>query len=115
MLTLVGCDNTQPTTVSTEVPSVILPPNGDTPLEETVSDIELPQSESPTIELPIVEITPSVPVITPPIPPQPPTLPIFIGEGITTNTQQPYSGTIIKGGDAYLRYNQAATTMDKFM
>ena len=82
--------------------------------------VYVPQTEAPTVglpivELPIVELTPSVPVVTTPIPtPQPPTLPIFIGEGINTIKQQPYSGTIVKGGDAYLRYNQAATTMDKF-
>lgn len=113
MLTLMGCNNNQPT----EVPSVVLPPNGDTPLEEISPDIELPQVDAPTVELPIVELTPSTPVITDPTPipaPHPPTLPIFIGEGITTHTQQPYGGTIVKGGDAYLRYNQTATTMDKF-
>lgn len=78
--------------------------------------VDVPQVEMPTIELPIVEV-PSVPVIAPPITtptPQPPALPIFIGEGVTTHTQQPYSGSIVKGGDAYLRYNQAAKTMDKF-
>jgi hypothetical protein len=81
-----------------------------------VVPVVVPQVESPTIELPIVEVAPPVPVITIPIAspaPQTPTLPIFIGEGITTRTQQPYSGTIVKGGDAYLRYNQSATTMDK--
>lgn len=87
--------------------------------------VDVPQLDAPTIELPIaevpvVELTPSVPVVVPPIhtptPQSPivPTLPIFIGEGINTITQQPYSGTILKGGDAYLRYNQSATTMDKF-
>lgn len=78
---------------------------------------DIPQVDAPIVELPIVELTPSVPVIAPPTPiptPQPPPLPIFIGEGITTHTHQPYSGTIVKGGDAYLRYNQAATAMDKF-
>jgi hypothetical protein len=80
-------------------------------------EVVAPQVDAPTVDLPIVEVTPSVPVIAIPTPtptPQPPTLPIFIGEGTTTHTQQPYSGTIVKGGDAYLRYNQAATTMDKF-
>lgn len=64
---------------------------------------------------PIIEPTPEEPEkpVAPPEPQQP-TLPIFIGDGITTHTQQPYSGTIVKGGDAYLRYNQDATTMDKF-
>lgn len=79
--------------------------------------VDVPQVEIPTIELPIMELTPSAPVIIIPTPtpaPQPPMLPIFIGEGITTHTQQPYSGTIVKGGDAYLRYSQTATTMDKF-
>lgn len=79
--------------------------------------VDDPQVDTPTIELPVVELTPSVPVVTPPTPiptPQPPIIPIFIGEGINTITQQPYSGTIVKGGDAYLRYNQSATTMDKF-
>lgn len=78
--------------------------------------VGVPQVDAPTVDLPVVEITPSTPVITPPIAikPQTPTLPIFIGEGITTHTQQPYSGTIIKGGDAYLRYNQTATIMNKF-
>lgn len=81
--------------------------------------VDAPQVDAPTIGLPIVELAPSVPVITIPTPepiptPQPPTPPVFIGEGITTYTQQPYSGTIVKGGDAYLRYNQSATTMDKF-
>ncbi|WFS86243.1 membrane lipoprotein [Vibrio phage vB_VhaS_MAG7] len=86
-----------------------------------VPQVDEPTVESPIVEEPIVELTPSVPVIIPPAPvpvptptPQLPTLPIFIGEGITTHTQQPYSGTIVKGGDAYLRYNQDATSMDKF-
>ena len=70
--------------------------------------VNVPPVDTPTIELPIVELTPSVPV-TPT-----PTIPIFIDEGITTHTQQPYSGTVTRGGDAYLRYNQSATTMDKF-
>lgn len=79
--------------------------------------VDAPQVDEPTVELPIVELTPSVPVVAQPAPiptPQTPTLPIFIGEGIATHTQQPYSGTIVKGGDAYLRYNQSAATMDKF-
>jgi hypothetical protein len=80
--------------------------------------VDVPRVDTPTVELPIVEIAPSTPVvIDPPITiptPLPTPLPIFIGEGIATHTQQPYSGTIVKGGDAYLRYNQAATTMDKF-
>jgi hypothetical protein len=98
---------------------------GEVELAQATPHVEVPfvdvtQVDTPTVELPIVELTPSVPVITIPTPTpqlptlQPPTLPIFIGEGITTHTQQPYSGTIVKGGDAYLRYNQDATTMDKF-
>lgn len=84
---------------------------------DVVDVVDVPQVDTPTIEPPIMNLTPSVPVVTPLTPtptPQPPTLPIFIGEGINTITQQPYSGTIVKGGDAYLRYNQTATTMDKF-
>lgn len=81
--------------------------------------VEVPQEVMPpTIETPSTPLEPVItetPVATQPKPqPQAPTLPIFIGEGITTHTQQPYSGTITKGGDAYLRYNQDATTMDKF-
>jgi hypothetical protein len=79
--------------------------------------VVVPQVDAPIVEMPILEIAPSVPVATPPITiptPQPPTLPIFIGEGINTITQHPYSGTIVKGGNSYLRYDQTATTMDKF-
>lgn len=81
-------------------------------IEDTLT--ETPTVESPdlppTIEMPAIPLEPVVTKTQP----QPPTLPIFIGEGITTHPQQPYSGTIVKGGDAYLRYNQSATTMDKF-
>lgn len=83
-------------------------------------EVEVPQEVAqPIIEIPVIPLEPVItetPVTEAPVvtQPQPPTLPIFIGEGITTHTQQPYIGTITKGGDAYLRYNQSATTMDKF-
>lgn len=93
-----------------------------TPHVEVKTSQEVAQ---PIIEIPVTPLTPSIPVVEEPVvsepviaqpqpQPQTPTMPIFIGESITTHTQQPYSGTIAKGGDVYLRYNQTATTMDKF-
>lgn len=89
---------------------------GEVELAQATPHVEMPVVV-PQVETPTVDLTPSTQAITIPTPipaSHPPTLPIFIGEGITTHTQQPYSGTIVKGGDAYLRYNQSATTMDKF-
>ncbi|AUR96340.1 membrane lipoprotein [Vibrio phage 1.223.O._10N.261.48.A9] len=75
-----------------------------------VPDPDLPtEPEPPALEVPSIPLEPSTPVK----PPEP-TLPTFIGEGITTHTQHPYTGTGTRDGDAYLRYNQDATTMDKF-
>lgn len=76
----------------------------------------VPEPEPPTEpepQPPVVEV-PSIPVAPPTIEPQPPTLPIFIGEGINTHTQQPYSSTVTRGGDAYLRYNQDAQYFNDF-
>ncbi len=77
-----------------------------------------PEPEVPTqppgVEVPVTPLEPSIPVAPPTIEPEPPTLPIFIGEGINTITQQPYSGTITRGGDAYLRYNQDAQYFNDF-
>lgn len=67
----------------------------------------VPEPEHPAVEVPP---TPLEPPVTPPKT----TLPIFIGEGVTTHTQQPYSGKITKGGDAYLRYNQEARYFNNF-
>lgn len=111
---LVGCKS-ETQSYKGEVELAQATPHVEVPV--VVPQVDTPTIEIPTVEIPIVELTPSVPVVTIPTPiptPQPPTLPIFIGEGITTHTQQPYSGTIVKGGDAYLRYSQSATTMDKF-
>ncbi|AUR86556.1 coil containing protein [Vibrio phage 1.086.O._10N.222.51.F8] len=74
----------------------------------------VPEPELPVVELPSIPLEPSIPIAPPIIEPQPPALPIFIGEGITTHTQQPYSGTISRGGDAYLRYNQDAQYFNDF-
>lgn len=60
------------------------------------------------VTTPLTDLQPSTP-----IEPEP-TLPIFIGENITTHTQQPYSGTITSGGVAYLRYNQDAEYFNDF-
>ncbi len=49
-----------------------------------------------------------------PIPTPPPSTPIFVPEGISTITQQPYSGTVIRGGDAYLRYDAGITDFQDF-
>lgn len=71
--------------------------------------------EPPVVEVPAIPLEPSTPVAPPTIEPEPvATLPIFIGEGITTHTQQPYRGTITRGGDAYLRYNQEAQYFNDF-
>lgn len=67
----------------------------------------VPEPEKP--EPPVIPLEPSTP-----IEPEAPALPVFIGEGITTHTQQPYSGTITRGGDAYLRYNQDAQYFNNF-
>ncbi|AUR81443.1 membrane lipoprotein [Vibrio phage 1.005.O._10N.286.48.F2] len=67
------------------------------------------EPEPPVVEVPVIPLEPSKPVEQPK-----PTLPIFIGEGITTHTQQPYSGTITRGGDDYLRYNQDAQYFNDF-
>ena len=58
-----------------------------------------------TQDIPMLPLEPSKP-ITPekPEPPKP-TLPIFISEGIATHAQSPYSGTVTRGGEDYLRYN----------
>jgi hypothetical protein len=108
---LIGCKS-ETQSYKGEVELAQSTPHVEVPVVD-VPKVDAPTVEIPIVELPIVEVAPSVPVITIPAP-QPPTLPIFIGEGINTITQQPYSGTIVKGGDAYLRYNQDATTMDKF-
>ena len=84
----------------------VLVPEQETPTE--------PEPQPPVVEVPTIPLEPSIPVPPPTIEPQPPTLPIFIGEGITTHTQQPYSGTITRGGDAYLRYNQEAQYFNDF-
>ncbi|AKU42645.1 hypothetical protein [Vibrio phage H188] len=112
---LVGCKS-ETQSYKSEVELAQATPHVEVPVVD-VLQVDAPTVELPIVELPIVELTPSVPAVAPPTPiptPQPPTLPIFIGEGVTTHTQQPYGSTIVKGGDAYLRYNQTATTMDRF-
>ena len=73
----------------------------------------VPDPKPPVVEVPVTTLEPSTPVAPPTEPPKP-TLPIFIGEGISTHAQQPYSGTITRGGDAYLRYNQDAQYFNDF-
>ena len=78
----------------------------------------MPESEapeSPVVEVPSIPLDPSEPIAPPIIEPEPvATLPIFIDEGITTHAQKPYSGTVTRGGDAYLRYNQDAQYFNDF-
>ena len=73
----------------------------------------VPETELPVVDVPAIPLEPSTPIVPPTIEPEPP-LPIFIGEGITTHTQQPYSGIVTRGGDAYLRYNQDAQYFNDF-
>ena len=72
------------------------------------------EPDLPVVEVPVIPLEPSIPVSPPTIELELPTLPIFIGEGISTITQQPYSGTVTRGGDAYLRYNQDARYFNDF-
>lgn len=77
----------------------------------------VPEPELPTepeVTIPSIPLDPSIPVVPPTIEPPTPPIPIFIGEGITTHTQQPYSGTVTRGGDAYLRYNQDSQYFNDF-
>lgn len=82
----------------------VLVPEPETPIEP----------EPPVVEVPSIPLETSTPVAPPTIEPENPTLPIFIGEGINTITQQPYSGTVTLGGNAYLRYNQDSQYFNDF-
>lgn len=73
----------------------------------------------PLPQTPEVEVIPDVEEEVIPEPedtPEPPkpTTPIFAPEGISTITQHPYSGTVIRGGDAYLRYDSGVTDFQDF-
>lgn len=106
-----GCNSEQ----SAPAPQVIAPQppaqDEDVTVTQVEDAVEQTPIEAPVVTIPATPLQPSIPVVTVP---QPPTLPIFIGEGITTHTQQSYSGTITKGGDAYLRYNQEAQYFNDF-
>ncbi|AUR91778.1 membrane lipoprotein [Vibrio phage 1.164.O._10N.261.51.A7] len=98
---------TDPTSATTpQVDPPVLVPDPEVPTE--------PEPQPSVVEVPVIPLEPSKSVPPATIEPNPPTLPIFIGEGITTHTQQPYSGTITRGGDAYLRYNQDAQYFNDF-
>ncbi|AUR82956.1 membrane lipoprotein [Vibrio phage 1.030.O._10N.222.55.F9] len=97
-------ESTPDTATQVEVPVLVSDPEAPTE----------PEPQQPVVEVSLIPLEPSIPVDPPTIEPQPPTLPIFIGEGITTHTQQPYSGTVTRGGDAYLRYNQDAQYFNDF-
>lgn len=101
-----GCNSeqgTQSKTVTETAPDT--KPQVDPPV--LMPEPEAP--EPPVVEVPVIPLEPSVP-----IDPPKPNLPIFIGEGVTTHTQQPYRGTITRGGDTYLRYNQDAQYFNDF-
>ncbi len=68
---------------------------------------------TPQVDPPVLMPEPQPPLEIPATPLDPPP-PIFIGEGINTITQQPYRGTVTRGGDAYLRYNQEAQYFNDF-
>lgn len=104
-----GCNSEQNTPVQQKtVTTPDTKPQVDPPV--LAPEPEVPtESEPPAVEVPAIPLEPSIPIS----PPKPP-LPIFIGEGITTHTQQPYSGTITRGGDAYLRYNQDTQYFNNF-
>lgn len=87
--------------------------DGNPPTENVGIEPDLPPIKEPEVNIPLVPLEPSTPVEIEPEPPKP-TTPIFIGEGISTTTQQPYSGTIIRGGDAYLRYDAGVTDFQDF-
>lgn len=111
---LSGCNSEQSAPVQQKTVTVTAPdtkPQVDPPA--LVPEPEIP-TQPPVVEVPSIPLEPSTPISPPTIEPPKPALPIFIGEGITTNTQQPYSGTITRGGDAYLRYNQDAQHFNDF-
>lgn len=106
ILILVGCgsDNT-----------AINRPSGDgnPPTENVDIEPDLPPIKEPEVNIPLVPLEPSIPVEAEPEPPKP-TTPIFVPEGISTITQEPYSGTVIRGSDAYLRYDFGVTNFQDF-
>ncbi|AUR91270.1 membrane lipoprotein [Vibrio phage 1.158.O._10N.261.45.E12] len=89
-----------------QVDQPVLVPEPEAPTE--------PEPQPPVVEMPVIPLEPSTPVTPPTIEPEPPALPTFIGEGITTHTQHPYTGTGTRDGDAYLRYNQGAQYFNDF-
>ena len=84
------------------------------PEPQVYPPVLVPDPEPPVVEVPLIPLEPSKPIAQPITEPEPPTLPIFIGKGINTITQQPFSGTITRGGNAYLRYNQDAQYFNDF-
>lgn len=80
-----------------------------------------PENKSVTREPVEVEIADSAVTITPPVPMIPLTpstpiykTPVFIPDGITTTTRQPYSGEIYRGGDVYLNYDSETNYFNNF-
>jgi hypothetical protein len=82
-------------------------------LEAITPQIESPVVELPEVESPEVEI-PDIPKVEVTDPIIEPVVPIFTSEGINIHTQQPYSGTIVRGGDNYLLYDSGDIEFQDF-
>lgn len=114
---LSGCNSDAPSTTFMLTPKPTTPTEPTEPTRPPRPNKHLHASSMPSPLPPSTAPNPNPTPDTAPEPPEPtPTpLPVFIGEGITTRTQNPYSGSVNRGGDDYLRFDQDAKTIDKFI